>query len=85
MQKYENITTNTKSFPEIWVTLSETEKDDLCIKLYQKKCCRSRQAIRYWASGSRKPSSPLVRSAIADVVSKQVGARCLAETLFPES
>ena len=85
MQKYENNTTNTKSFPEIWATLSEREKDDLCLKLYQKKCCKSRQAIRYWGSGSRKPSSELVRNAIAEVVSKAIGAKCFSHTLFPEA
>ena len=85
MQKYENITTNTKSFPEIWATLSETEKDDLCIKLYQRKCCKSRQAIRYWGAGARKPSNQIVRNAIAEVVSKQLGAKCYAHTLFPDA
>lgn len=82
MQNKEIIQTNTKSFPEIWATLSEDEKDELRLKFYQRKCCKTRQAISYWVTGQRRPS-PLVRETIAGIVSKSIGAKCYAHTLFP--
>lgn len=85
MQSNEIILTNTRTFPEIWGALTGTQRDDLCIKLFQRKCAKSRQGIIYWGKGQRKPANPLVRDAVADVVSKFLGERCLAATLFPES
>lgn len=85
MQSNENVLTNTKSFQEIWATLNMDEKDDLCLKLFQKRCCKSRQAIRHWGAGARQPQSPLVRDAIADVMTKFTGSRCFAHTLFPSA
>lgn len=70
------------SFPEIWATLTEDEREDLRLKFYQKKCCKSRQAISLWATGQRRPT-PMAREAIAVMVSKVVGAKCLPSTLFP--
>ena len=83
MQSKEIILTNTKTFPEIWSTLTSSEQDDLCIKFYQRKCCKSRQAIYLWSKGQRKPTNPMVRDAIAAIVSKVVGAKCFPDTLFP--
>lgn len=82
MQSKENILTNTRSLPEIWATLTEAERDDLCIKIYQRKCCKTRQAIHYWVTGQRRPS-PMAQEAIASIVSKAVGAKCYPHTLFP--
>jgi len=85
MQVYEKSTTNTKTFPQIWETLTPGEKDDLCIKFYQRKCAKSRQGVWFWAKGMRKPQNPLVRDTIADIVSKFIGEKCFADTLFPRS
>ena len=85
MQSNENILTNTKSFPEIWQTLSSDEKDNLCILIFQRKCCKSRQAIRQWGAGNRTPRNPIVRDAIAIAVSKAIGQKCYSHTLFPNA
>ena len=85
MQINENYSTNTKTFPEIWAGLSEEEKDALCLKLYQRKCVRSRQGVWYWANGKRRPATPLVRDIVAEIVSKVVGEKCYARYLFPSS
>lgn len=79
-----NNSTNTKTFPEIWKTLNSDERDALTIKFYQKKCCKTRQAVFYWATGQRVPASPLVRDVVADLVSKAIGEKVYARTLFPE-
>ena len=84
MQSKENISTNTKSFPEIWATLTGDERDALAIKFYQKKCCKTRQAVFYWATGQRVPATPLVRDVVAELVSKAIGEKVYANTLFPE-
>ena len=75
--------TDTRSFPEIWATLSKDERDDLSLKFFQKKCCLSRQAVFYWGSGERIPGSPLVRETIAQIVSKTLGTKVYPQTLFP--
>lgn len=79
----ENFSIDTRSFPEIWAALSKDERDELSLKLFQNKCCRSRQAIHYWGKGEKSPLNPLVRETVAKVVTKQIGAKVLTQTLFP--
>lgn len=81
MQSNEIKSVCTKSFPEIWATLSEQQKDDLSIKFYQKKCCKTRQTVWNWANGV-KPI-PLAQEAIATILTKALGEKVYAHTLFP--
>ena len=77
------ILTDARSFPEIWATLSEDERDNLSLELFKKKCCRTRQAIFYWAKGERAPINQLVRDTVAQIVGKMLGAKVFPQTLFP--
>lgn len=83
MQSNTKLDTNTRTFPEIWATMSSQERDDLALALYNAKCCKSRQAIWNWANGKRQPNSPLVKDTVAKVVGKAIGSRVFSHTLFP--
>lgn len=84
MKDSNNISTNTKSFQEIWATLSTAERDELSIKFFQKKCCKTRQTVWNWGAGATTPH-PLVRDAVCALVSKAIGQKCFSNTLFPEA
>lgn len=83
MQVYETNLIDARSFPQIWATMTASERDDLAIQLYAKKCCKTRQTVWNWANGKKQPNSPLVIDTVAKVVSKAVGSRVLGRTLFP--
>ena len=84
MQRNKILVINPKSFPEIWAALTEQQKDDLSIKFYQSQCCKTRQTVWNWAKGVFKPL-PLHRNVIADILTKYLGEKFYAHTLFPES
>ena len=73
-----------RNFREIWNTLTLEEREQLTLDLYNAKCCKTRQTIWKWANGKSKPSSPIIRDAVAKVVGKTVGSRVLASTLFAQ-
>ena len=84
MQSKENVLTNTKSFHEIWESLTPDQQDDLTADLFKAKCCKTRQAIWWWHTGKKQPINPLIRETIAKVVSKAIGERVFPHTLFPK-
>ena len=77
--------TDTRSLPQIWATLTSDEREDLVLRIYNAKACKTRQTVRNWASGRITPGSPLVREAVANCVSKITGTRVLSSTLFPSA
>lgn len=81
----ENKTTDTRTLPQIWATLTSDEQEELILRIYNAKCCKSRQTVRNWMSGRIIPGSPLVRDAVANCVSKITGTRVLSGTLFRAS
>lgn len=83
MQRSEIISTDARTFPQIWESLSSAERENLTLEIYKARCCRTRQTIWKWANEKARPSSPLVRESVAKVVSKTIGAKCFGETLFP--
>ena len=83
MQVYEKCDIETRTFPEIWASLSQGEREDLTLRLYAAKCCRTRQSIWEWGSGRVKPGAPLIRDAVAKTVSKFTGRKSTPQTLFP--
>lgn len=83
MQSKQNISTDARSFQQIWANLSQQEREDLTLKLYNARCCRTRQTIWKWANGITKPNHPVVRNTVANVVGKAIGSRVLPQTLFP--
>ena len=84
MQISEIISTDARTFPQIWEGLTSNEREDLTIEIYKTKCCRTRQTIWKWANEKARPGSPLVRETVAKVVSKAIGAKVYPHTLFPE-
>ena len=83
MQSKEKDSIDARSFPEIWATLSLNERDELVYSLIRNKCCTTRQAIYYWASGKKAPRNLLLRDTVAKAVGKVTGSRIVASTLFP--
>lgn len=72
------------TFPELWGFLKQDDRDALSIKLFQTKCCKSRQTVWNWATGKTRPI-PLVRKEAAKVIAKFIGKRVAGDTLFPEA
>ena len=75
---------DSRSFQEIWKSLSQDEKSDLALKLYNSKCCTTYQTIWNWGTGKTRPAA-LAREVAASVVGRFIGTRCLGSVLFPES
>lgn len=73
-------TIDTRTFPEIWKSLTLLEQKLLEEKL-TKELIVSRQALWLWANGQRNPL-PLYRKAIADILCS-IGIRASMKTLFP--
>lgn len=83
MQRKQKCEIETRTFPQIWDSLSQDERDDLTLRLYAAKCCRTRQSIWEWASGKGQPGAMLVRDTVAKTVSKFIGRKSTPQTLFP--
>lgn len=75
---------DSRSFPEIWASLTRGERNDLTIEIYKARCCSSYQTICNWAHGRQKPK-PVISKEVASVVSRFLKKRILRGTLFPES
>lgn len=71
---------DTRTFPEIWKSLTPLEQKLLEEKI-MKELIVSRQALWLWANGQRNPL-PLYRKAIADILSS-MGIRTSMKILFP--
>ena len=81
----ENCDKETRTFPEIWGSLSSDERDDLAVKLFNAKCCRTRQSIWEWSTGRVSPNAPLIRETVAKTVSKFTGKKATPSILFPKN
>jgi len=82
MQSKENKPIDARRLPEIFRSLSDTEKQEL-LSLITAKTGVSRMAINYWIRGERTPRTLSVKRDIADAVKKVVGVRVSTITLFP--
>lgn len=74
---------NTNTFSQIWANLSISERENLTLALYNARACRTRQTIWAWANDKARPINPIVKDAVAKVVSKAIGTHVLGSTLFP--
>lgn len=82
MQSKANNPIDTRSFPEIYSSLTRVQQNELLLRGYNARLFSARQTIWKWAQGVT-PRSPVVRSEAAKVVGKYIGAKCPVETLFP--
>lgn len=74
---------DTRTLPEIWKSLNAQEQEDIRIGLIMARTAKSRQAIHYWCTGQRRPSSDLVKERVAIVVSRIIKKKTYGKTLFP--
>lgn len=74
---------NASTFSQIWANLPTSQREELTLALYKAKACRTRQTIWKWATNQAKPINPIVKDAVAKVVSKTIGTHVLGSTLFP--
>ena len=84
MQINEKETIDARAFPAVWKSLSATQRDDLALEIYKKRCCTTRQTIHNWATGNIMPI-PVIRDIVADCVTKITGHKTAGRLLFPES
>lgn len=82
MQSKENSSTDARTFPEVWETLTRAERRTLKVELVKAMGCTT-NAVWFWSKGTYSPNSKLDRDKVAQVVSKFLGRRCFAHTLFP--
>lgn len=84
MQMYQKENVETRSLPEIWGSLTSSQREDLAYSLVTARCTKTRQTIWNWTSGKTQPQSPLVRNEVAKCVGRIIGARVMPGTLFPD-
>ena len=82
MQISENKTIDARAFPEIWDTLTQSERTDLRSKVVAKTRC-TEVTFYNWAKGATRPIAFSAQRDIAQVVSNIIGIRVLPQTLFP--
>jgi len=71
---------DTRRLPQIWATMTETEKESLRFELIG-NLRKSSQTIWNWTTGKTRPVSPLERKEVAKIVRKQ-GYDVSEDTLF---
>lgn len=82
MQSKENSTTDARTFPEIWKSLTQYEQRNLRADIVHATKCTTVTIYR-WQTGENTPSSQPAKDKVAQVVSKFLGRKCFAHTLFP--
>lgn len=74
--------TEAAPFPEIWEKLDKFERKELISAIQGTGATTNPQTVKNWATGKCKPPMPLVRTAIASVVSKVLGVEISSKILF---
>lgn len=82
---------DTRTFPEIWKSLSANyEQPELRHRLIASRCCSTPQTIWNWANGNTRPTEVLVLQKISEVVSDFLtslsttgSVKANYQTLFP--
>lgn len=82
MQSKENLSTESRSFPDIWASLNRDDRKNLTNSLID-ALDSSYVAVWGWAKGKYAPRSKADKSAAASVISKFMGIKLSPETLFP--
>lgn len=83
MQINKEISTDARSFPEIWNSLDKEKQEVLMTRIYKKQCARCYQTVYYWRTGKKYPDNPIIRKTVASIVGTLINARVLPQTLFP--
>lgn len=81
MQSKVNSTLDARRFPEIFKSLTNTERQELCAEI-SAKTGASRMAINYWGRGLRTPQLLSAKRDIASSVKKVLGLNVSTMTLF---
>lgn len=84
MQNYIKLDTDTRTFQEIWNSLSSAEQSNLRTEL-QAKLGVSRQAIYSWHKKGTHPISGQFRKAVCNVLNKTLVIKSHPVTLFPNA
>lgn len=82
MQRNEKESIETRSFPEIYKSLTDYEKSKLLAEFVKSSCLGTNQTFWSWGTGKTKPNHPLVIEKVADVLGKFLGKKVLPKTLF---
>lgn len=88
MQSKENRSKKASTFQEIWNGYCEGRhelarfREDLVREIIDAGLCTTRANVFHWGSGHSKPSAPIIREALAQILSKRLGETVTAEQLF---
>ena len=74
----------TKTFPEIWESLSKHERSFLRYQLKKNGCANTDMTIWNWGKDKKRPTSAVVKSAISKTITTFIGKKTSPDTLFPE-
>ena len=75
---------DSRTFPEIWATLTKGEKADASRQIIADGHTLSVQTINAWANGKWKPRTLASRNGIAASMTKALGISVTGRTLFPD-
>lgn len=82
MQKNEKYSEEARTFPEIWESLTPSEREhlrsDLTRRLKVAYC-----TVWRWQAGNRRPRDFATRKEIARLTSAVIGRKCHPDLLFP--
>lgn len=81
MQSKEKIIEDSRTFPEIWASMTTAQRDHLRRDL-KDRLKVTRAAVWYWYNGQRRPDY-LRRKEIARLTSNVIGRKCHPDLLFP--
>lgn len=74
--------TEAAPFPEIWEKLDKYERKEIISAIQGTGATINPLTVKNWATGKHKPPMPLVREAIAAVVSNVLGIEISSKILF---
>lgn len=83
MQKYVKSNTDTRTFTEVWQTLTAAERGLLKENLIETLCC-TRQSVDNWGKGM-SPINRGFREKVAKVINKTFNYKTHYITLFPNA
>ena len=82
MQSKQNNPIDTRSFPEIYNSLTNLQQQDLTVRFFNAGICTCRQAVWQWSRGTA-PRQEISRQAVARILGNYIGAKLPVKTLFP--
>lgn len=77
------MTTDTRTFVEIWNSLTPSQQEELQVRIIRDAETNS-TTFWFWKAGKSRPGTPLARKTVAGTVSRYLRTPVKPEFLFPK-